>query len=101
MLFDEPANRLHAVRLGIAAERLGAAPQTGAISRLLGMFGFGEELHVLAARAARRAGWRAVHAGARDGEHKFSITGGVARHHGIPARVVVCFRGRGRLWLTG
>src|SRR5258708_5379095 len=90
MLLDEPANRLHPVGLRVATERSGPAPQTGPIPSLLGLFGPDEELHVLPAWTPRRARRPAIHARTRNREHKFPIAGGIARHHGIPPRVVVC-----------
>src|SRR5258708_39976923 len=90
MLLDEPANRLHPVGLRVATERSWPAPQTSAISSLFGLFGPGEELNVLAPRAARRARRPAIHARTRNREDEFSIARGIARHHGIPARVSGC-----------
>jgi hypothetical protein len=92
MLLDEAANRFHAVRLGVAAERLRPATQAGAISRPLGLFRPEEELHVFAARPACRTRRAAIHAGARNGEDEFSVASGVARQHGIPALIYGCFR---------
>ena len=78
MLLDEAANRLHAVGLGVAVERLRPAAQTGAISGLLGQFGPGEELNIFPARAARRTRRPAIHARTRDGEHKLSVASSLA-----------------------
>ena len=39
MLLDEAAHRLHAIRLCVSTKRLWTAPQTGAISSMLGLFG--------------------------------------------------------------
>src|ERR1700686_4294538 len=88
MLLDETANRLHPVRLSITVERFGAATKTGAISRLLGLFGLMEELNVFPAGTARRTRRPAIHAPTRHGENELSVAGSLAGYHGIPALVV-------------
>jgi len=92
MLLDEAANRLHPIGLRVAVEGPGPATQTGPISGLLGLFGPAEKVDVLAPGPAGRARWPAIHPCARDGEHEFSIAGGVACQHGIPAWIVDRFR---------
>src|ERR1700687_3282620 len=92
MLLDKSANRFHPVRLSVAVERFGAATKTGAISRLLGLFGPVEELNIFPAGTARRTRRPAIHARTRYGENEISVAGSLAGYHGIPARVVGCFR---------
>ena len=88
MLLDEPANRLHAVRLRIAAGRLRPATQAGAVSRLLGLRGRKEELHVLPPRPPRRTRRPAIHTRRRNCENKLSVMRRVTRADRIPAPLV-------------
>src|SRR5579872_1310978 len=93
VLFDKPANRLHSVRLSIAAGGSRTATQAGAIARLLGLVRGWKKLNILPTRPPRGARWAAIHAGARDSKHKLAVTRGIACDNGIPPSVV---RGVGR-----
>src|ERR1035437_1735042 len=100
MLLNEAAYRFHAVGLGVAAERLGPAAQTSRVPVLPRLFGSEEELDVFPAGTARRTRRPAIHTRTRDGENEFSIAGGIAREHGLPARFVGCPRVGFRFGLT-
>src|SRR2546421_2228442 len=88
MLFDVAADFLDAVRLWVAAQRLRAAAQAGAVAGTLRLFGAREELNVLPAGTARGTRRPAIDACARDGEDELAVVGGVAGDDCAPKLVV-------------
>ena len=78
-------------RLGRRGSAAQAGPETGG----LGPFRRGEEPHVLALRAAGRAGRAAVNAGRRDGEDEAAVLPGIAGDDGLPGAVGIGESGRG------
>src|SRR5579864_737274 len=88
MLLDEPANRFHAVRLGVAVERFWFAAETCPIARLLGLFRREKELDIFPPGTACRTRRPAINSSTGDAENEFSVVSGIAPQHGIPARIV-------------
>jgi len=88
MLFDEPANRLHAIGFRVPCKCLWTASQTGAISRLLGGDRCRKELDILPARTPCRTRRPAIHSGRRHCKNELTVLASIARNHGFPAWIV-------------